>query len=245
MYSYGHPYIEENLFNSGGNKNWALTIGEKFGVDKTGAIYATGGVFAGWTVDGNLLSSGNTGIYSGDEYKVASSFIEDSFSSVRFYCGSTNPTEARFKVLDDGSLYASAAEIEGTITATGGKINGSLTIGSNGYLGIQNTYSSSGSSNKGTYITNELIDTKTAIFGNAFVGPFDYLWNYKDESYRIDKLNLGDLRLHWTIYNAYPLEYRNEIVAFSKYGIHRITIPMNGDPYVFDVPWNDFFSKFA
>jgi hypothetical protein len=109
---------------------------------------------AGWRV------SRTFGIYSND-YKVgivdpiigSSSFSRPSLvsgdSKIVYYAGSFDPTGGssnhtkipEFTVLADGSLYASAAQIAGSITATSGKIGGTYywTINSNGMY--QNTTS--------------------------------------------------------------------------------------------------------
>ena len=107
------------------------------GLEVTGKITASSGEIGGWTISTNEIYKGSAGINAGSGYTKAS-LVTTGTSAVRFYAGNGNRIDGKFVVLDDGSLYASAAKIEGAITATSGvfsnctiddscTINGSLT----------------------------------------------------------------------------------------------------------------------
>lgn len=87
----------------------------------------TKGKIGGWTISSNEFYSDKAGVSSSDDYTKASLVTSGSTSPVRFYCGNGNRVDGKFVVLDDGSLYASAANITGNITATTGTI-GDLSI---------------------------------------------------------------------------------------------------------------------
>jgi len=90
------------------------------------------GKIGGWAIDGTSLKSTNTngccGLYSGNtsqllQYKKKSLLNTEgvSYSYVRFYAGASsnsNLGSSMFAVLDDGSLYANAAQITGTISGS-------------------------------------------------------------------------------------------------------------------------------
>lgn len=80
---------------------------------------------AGWTVSADKISQGNVGLYSGDSNYLTSIVDNNKTSPVRFYAGGDILNNAPFKVLNDGSLYASAAQITGNIIATSGFIGSS------------------------------------------------------------------------------------------------------------------------
>lgn len=86
----------------------------------------TKGKIGGWTISSNEFYSDSAGVSSSDDYTKASLVTSGSTSPVRFYCGNGNRVDGKFVVLDDGSLYASAANISGNITATSGTFNGTI-----------------------------------------------------------------------------------------------------------------------
>lgn len=100
-----------------------------------GVITATGGSIANWTLDDNvrMLFQATTGLSahtSTNDIYASTSLVSSGSSPVRFFSGATElmsvftnnppkPSSARFRVLEDGSLYATAASIMGDIYATG------------------------------------------------------------------------------------------------------------------------------
>ena len=118
-------------------------IVNKNGLTVTGTIVADYGGIGGWTIDGETIYSKGGSTYSGmsSGTMLSQSLVNPKkYSSVRFYAGSIDNApvpdydgDTTFAVLADGSLYAEAAKIKGTITATGGTI-GEWTINSS-YIG--------------------------------------------------------------------------------------------------------------
>lgn len=86
----------------------------------------TKGKIGGWTISSNEFYSDKAGVSSSDDYTKDSLVTSGSTSPVRFYCGNGDRINGKFVVLDDGSLYASAANISGNITATSGTFNGTI-----------------------------------------------------------------------------------------------------------------------
>lgn len=101
------------------------------------------GKVGGWLIENNSIVSENktVGLYSyaepdegtnNDSHStaIATSLIDGTHQAIRFFAGAqsvSNLSSATFKVLSDGSLYATAAKLEGDITAKNGYI-GSWTI---------------------------------------------------------------------------------------------------------------------
>lgn len=94
-------------------------------------IIACGGAIGGWIVRGSWLKSDGTsgvycGLYSGNYTTDAfytcnkpSLVTPGTYSNGRFYAGASESekvSDSKFTVLDDGSLYAAAAQIVGTLT---------------------------------------------------------------------------------------------------------------------------------
>lgn len=123
----GSGSTKQEVFRVGNLKGLPNFSTDVSGLWMKGTISANSGDIAGWNIDGNHLykKNGNTwtGIYTGTNYTYSSTIDEETLSYIRFYAGaSTVVTDAKFKVLEDGFLYASAANITGTITAESGWI---------------------------------------------------------------------------------------------------------------------------
>jgi hypothetical protein len=106
-----------------------------FYVNDIGEMTATSGEIGGFTIDGNRLYtltgaqfSGISGINGEASVHLINSnhhslVSKNAYSSIRFFAGAStldNLGTSKFMVLNDGSLYASAAKITGDITATSG-----------------------------------------------------------------------------------------------------------------------------
>lgn len=104
------------------------------------------GKIGGWTISINEIYSGSSGINTGSSYQKES-LINNGMSPVRFYCGNGNRVGGNFVVLDDGSLYATAAKIEGTIIATSGELNSGCKLGPSLHIGIDDNGLSTGLTN--------------------------------------------------------------------------------------------------
>lgn len=93
-----------------------------FQVNDVGEITATRGTVGGWFIQDDMLSASSSlgvGLYRGSpsgfpEYFGESLIAVKSLSPVRFFCGSSSQiNDAKFMVLEDGSLYATAAKFTG------------------------------------------------------------------------------------------------------------------------------------
>ena len=92
------------------------------GLNITGRITSTSGTIGGWVISSTEIYKGSVGINASNEY-TKNSLVTTGTSPVRFYAGNGDRINGKFVVLDDGSLYASAAKIEGTITANSGSFS--------------------------------------------------------------------------------------------------------------------------
>lgn len=92
------------------------------GLNITGRIASTSGTIGGWIISSTEIYKGSVGINASNEH-TKNSLVTTGTSPVRFYAGSGDRINGKFVVLDDGSLYASAAKIEGTITANSGSFS--------------------------------------------------------------------------------------------------------------------------
>lgn len=92
-----------------------------------GAVIASAGSIAGWTILADSIESGEVGMASSGH------------SGVAFWAGSLIPTSAEFYVTATGELYANSATITGAITATSGRLDnlsvrGILELGPSGVV---------------------------------------------------------------------------------------------------------------
>lgn len=106
--------------------NLMIKAGSNFGITKDGIVYAAQGYIGGWQITSDELYIKGVGLYAGEVFKRQSLLTNNTSnqSPVRFYAGHFDMTEAPFAVLEDGSLYASAASIAGTINAGAGTVGG-------------------------------------------------------------------------------------------------------------------------
>lgn len=120
---------DETIGLSATSPDWAFWAGgastdtAKFRVNRAGKLWASNAVIAGnitatsgkigkYSIDGNLLISGSGSTCTGMGGNQA------------FWAGSEDSNNAPFHVSYDGSLYASKANISGTINSTDGSIGG-------------------------------------------------------------------------------------------------------------------------
>lgn len=109
-----------------------------------GRIEATDGHIGGWTIGASTLTSGGVGMSS-----------TTATNGVSFWAGNTTPTSAPFRVLNNGKLFSTDADISGKITATSGTIGG-WTIDSSGLSGSASSYITGGRINigNGLFVAN-------------------------------------------------------------------------------------------
>ena len=98
------------------------------------------GKIGGWTIVSNEIWNGSAGINAGSSY-TKNSLVTSGSSAVRFYAGDGNRIDGKFVVLDDGSLYAEAAQINGSMTSKG--VNDNTVTISNGYISMQQNWTTS------------------------------------------------------------------------------------------------------
>lgn len=129
--------------------NWSVTANGVLtarNANITGTITATSGKIADYTINGAQLIGNNVGL-SGT-----------SGQGWAFWAGSNDPSNAPYRVGHEGSLYASNANIRGTVNATSGTFNGSVNCrGNNGVK----SYNSNG------YLSNEVNGTGLHLYGNS------------------------------------------------------------------------------
>ena len=122
------------------------------------------GSIGGWAISSNEIYKGAAGINAGSTYKKAS-LVSSGEASVRFYAGNGNRVDGKFVVLDDGSLYAAAAQISGNVTADSGRI-GSWYINDGVVRSEQGTYGTYKYTTTGTdlrYVTGYAFTALTFI----------------------------------------------------------------------------------
>lgn len=117
------------------NGSRGITISSPyFNVTKTGWITSTGGSIGGWDIGATKLSSG-----SGSNYVALDSGT--SGENYAIWLGANSSNNAPFKVTRTGDLTATSATIEGSVTASSGKIgnwnisDGAIKYNNNIYLG--------------------------------------------------------------------------------------------------------------
>ena len=129
-----------SIGGSGNINGWTFTAGSKFGVTKNGAMYATSGKIGKYTITDSCLTTGGGSVCTGMGGTHA------------FWAGSDSSNDAPFHVSYDGSLYASKANISGTINSTDGSIGG-WKINSDGI--------------KSFYSHTDTVDTGISDFSNS------------------------------------------------------------------------------
>lgn len=121
------------------NNNGQNYIGINASAINTGSLKVTDGIntifnanvsdkkvdIAGWNISAEQISKNGAALYSGSISKN-SLVTSGSTSPIRICAGYgiSSISDSKFLVLNDGSLYASAASIEGNVTANSGSIGG-------------------------------------------------------------------------------------------------------------------------
>lgn len=124
--------------------NWRLGIGTSFGVTSDGSLYGNkvhlkGGEIGGWEIGEYSLITAGYSLGSTNAFHMYSQGDTEPAT----FGASPEKTDWRLGIgtnlgIDkDGNLYATNVNLSGTITATGGSIDGILRIGENGGIGLQ------------------------------------------------------------------------------------------------------------
>ena len=105
----------------GGSSGYYIKMGPNFGVDKDGILFASGATFQGSiSASAGLIGGftiGSSSLFSSDLF-ISGSPLEGGVDDQRYMFISTS----KFNVKQDGTITASAANIEGKVTATSGRI---------------------------------------------------------------------------------------------------------------------------
>jgi len=160
----------------------------QYHADFLGEIITDEGTIGGWTIKEGQLHSG-----------ASTSYVElnsDANQEYVIYAGSETYANAPFRLLKDGSLYASTGEFSGTITATDGKIGGWIIDSSGMHKG--DMYIDAGSSES----TDPVIHS-----GSYSGGSYDYQLQ-NDGTLIAKKLYIGDKSIS---------EYTNGVIESKGY----------------------------
>lgn len=107
--------------------------------DISGKIYANGGSIGGWSISGSMISKSNIYLNANDKATYQSLITGDE-SPIRISIKNpSTPDSCTFMILDDGSLYANAAQLTGKLTASAGSSIGKFVVGENGNLSLSTT----------------------------------------------------------------------------------------------------------
>ena len=155
---------------------------------------------AGWDISKDKISKSGVALCSGNVNK--NSLVTDSTSPIRVCAGYDNSdlTTSKFSVLDDGSLYASAANIEGKITTSNGNIGGwelGRDLFTNGSVGLY-----SGNKNVDTSLVNSTTTSPIRIFAGINLTISKLVFS-SVESLQNNKSTFTDLSLDITEENEY------------------------------------------
>lgn len=108
--------IQTGAFNTSGTMYFGssgISLGTTFRVTNAGVLTATSGTIGGYSLTANYLQAtdGTTGISVADNSTTA---------SWAFWAGGTTTSTAKFRVDHNGVLYATGAQISGSVEATSG-----------------------------------------------------------------------------------------------------------------------------
>ena len=110
------------------------SYGHTFKVTSGGVLTAISGTIGGATINSARFYGGSGSSYTGMCFATGSGVANATYA---FYAGATGTTgaNAKFLVLKDGTLYATAAHITGEITATSGSFAGTLNAATGSFSG--------------------------------------------------------------------------------------------------------------
>lgn len=178
------------------------------------------GLIGGWTITNNKLYSGGVGMSS-----------DPTPGAIAYWAGNANPSAASFRVTNQGKLFASDADITGTITATSGKIGG-WTIDGNVLRGTSNSYIIGGriNMNNGYFYAGD-----NEVYIGDFVNTYTNrsLFMSTDEYTGMSAYTSGNRFALWAGYNGRgPNSINNYIFAVGSEGIvYASDIKITGDSW--------------
>lgn len=190
-----------------------------------GRIESIDGHIGGWTIGATTLTSGGVGMSS-----------TTAANGVSFWAGNATPTSAPFRVLNGGKLYATDADITGTITATAGKIGG-WSVSGNNLVGTSASYIMGGRINIGNgffYVSDSEI-----YMGDFYMTYTDRALFMSTDQYSGMSASTAVNRFAlWGGFNGgSPTAIGNYVFAVSGEKAYAIDIRITGDSWWGDETW--------
>lgn len=184
-----------------------------------GRIEATDGHIGGWTINSTSLYSGGVGVSSAT-----------AANAVSFWAGNSTPTRAPFRVLNNGYLYASNANIAGIITATAGTIGG-WTIDGSSLVGTNSSYIRGGRINIGNGFFG--VSDSEIYMGDFYVTYTNRaLFMSTDQYSGMSASTASDRFALWGGYNGgNPTAINNYVFAVSGIQAYARELTITGDPW--------------
>lgn len=190
-----------------------------------GRIEATDGHIGGWTIGATALTSGGVGMSS-----------TTAANGVSFWAGNATPTSAPFRVLNNGKLYATDADITGTITATAGRIGG-WSISGNNLVGTNASYIMGGRINIGNGFFGV---TESEIYMGDFYVTYTNraLFMSTDQYSGMSASTAADRFALWAGYSGGSYtNISNYVFAVSGEKVYARDIRITGDSWWGDETW--------
>lgn len=221
-----NPDTPDNIFTISDNANKLMYIDA---VNRKlvfqGRIEATDGHIGGWTIGATTLTSGGVGMSSAT-----------GTNAVSFWAGNATPTSAPFRVLNNGKLYATDADITGTITATAGRIGG-WNISGNNLVGTSASYIMGGRINIGNgffYVSDSEI-----YMGDFYMTYTDRALFMSTDQYSGMSASTAVNRFAlWGGFNGgSPTAIGNYVFAVSGEKAYAIDLRITGDSWWGDETW--------
>lgn len=184
-----------------------------------GRIEAIDGHIGGWTIGATTLTSGGVGMSSAT-----------GTNAVSFWAGNATPTSAPFRVLNNGYLYASNANISGTIAATAGTI-GSWSISGNNLVGTNASYIMGGRINIGDGFFG--VSNSEIYMGDFYVTYTNRaLFMSTDQYSGMSASTASDRFALWGGFNGgNPTTISNYVFAVSGVQAYAKELTITGDPW--------------
>lgn len=184
-----------------------------------GRIEANEGLIGNWTIGANALTSGGVGMSS-----------STATNAVSFWAGNATPTSAPYRVLNNGKLFSSDADISGKITATSGVIGG-WTIDGNSLVGTNASYIRGGRINIGNGFFG--VSDNEVYIGDFYTTYTDRALFMSIDQYSGMSASTGSNRFAlWGGYNGgSPTAINNYVFAVSGIQAYAKELTITGDPW--------------
>lgn len=177
------------------------------------------GNIANWTISTDRLYSGGVGMSSAT-----------AASSVSFWAGNSTPTSAPFRVLNNGKLFSTDADISGTVTALYGRIGG-WTIDGSSLVGTSSSYIRGGRINIGDGFFG--VSDNEVYIGDFYTTYTDRALFMSTDQYSGMSASTASNRFAlWGGYNGgSPTAINNYVFAVSGIQAYAKELTITGDPW--------------